>query len=122
MSAIAVEQYREAMRENICGICVSFTRNPTNSTRCVYEDSGQCSLFTHVDEVVETVSSVNSGSIEPYLTALRQRGCAHCDHQDKRGVCDLRDNKGPAPGWCALDAYFNLIVGTIEDLRRGEAT
>ena len=117
MSTISVEDYREAMRENICSVCVSFAADRENRARCVHETSGQCSLFSHLDEVVEAVSTVHSGSIEPYVSALRHEVCANCAHQNKQGVCDLRDSRGPVPIWCPLDTYFNLIVGTIEDLR-----
>ncbi len=118
MAALTLENYTDAMRESICAVCVSFSPARDNPTRCVHETSGACSLFAHLEDVVESVSSVESGSIEPYLAALRHNVCANCSHQNKDGVCDIRDNRGPTPVWCALDTYFNLIVGTIEDLRQ----
>jgi hypothetical protein len=117
MSTISIEDYKNAMRENICGVCVSFAADHQNPARCIHETSGECSLFSHLDDVIETVSNVKSGSIEPYVAALRHRVCANCSHQNKDGVCDVRDSRGPIPLWCPLDTYFNLIVGTIEDLR-----
>ena len=44
--------------------------------------------------------------------------CAHCDHQDSHGVCNLRDSRAPVPNWCILDAYFNLIVGAVEVVQK----
>ena len=116
--SLSLEDYRDAMRENICGVCVSFAPSRDNPARCVHETSGACSLFSNLEDVVETVSSVGSGSIEPYLAALRHNVCANCSHQNKDSVCDVRDNRGPTPVWCTLDTYFNLIVGTIEDLQQ----
>ena len=121
MGAITVDDYKDAMREGICSLCVSFAADSRNPTRCVHEQSGQCSLFSHLPEVVDVVSKVDSGSIVPYLERLRLDVCANCKHQDKRGVCDIRDSRGPAPTWCALDAYFNLIVGVIEDVNERSA-
>jgi hypothetical protein len=118
MPALTLDTYKDTMRENICAICVSFAPTRDNPTRCVHETSGDCSLFAHLPDVVHSISAVDSGSIEPYLTALRHNVCANCSHQNKDGVCDVRDNRGPVPVWCALDTYFNLIVGTIEDLHQ----
>ena len=122
MAAIPIEEYQEAMRENICRVCVSFAPDRANPTRCVLETSGQCTLFSHLDDVVEVVATVDSGSIEPYMTALRHQVCANCEHQNKRGVCELRDSRSPSPTWCVLDTYFNLIVGTIEEVAQSQKT
>jgi hypothetical protein len=121
MSSVALDEYKEAMRNEICSVCVSFSGDRQNPTRCIHESSGECSLFAHLGEVVDVVSNVGSGSIVPYLERLRLKVCANCAHQDDRGVCDLRDSRGPVPTWCALDAYFNLVVGAIESVheRRG---
>jgi hypothetical protein len=117
----AVDECKEAMREAVCSVCVSFATEGLNPSRCVHEDSGQCSLFAHLDDVVDVVSNVDSGSIVPYLEALRHNVCAKCKHQNKLGFCDIRDNRGPTPTWCALDAYFNLVVGAVENVRKQHA-
>jgi hypothetical protein len=121
MSAIGIDEYideyKDAMREEICRLCVSFAADGKNPTCCVHEHSGQCSLFANLGDVVEVVSKVHSGSIVPYLEELRGRVCTKCAHQDARGVCNLRDNRGPVPTWCSLDAYFNIVVGAIEGVR-----
>jgi len=124
MSRIALDEYKEAMRDAVCSVCVSFTADSENPARCIHENSKQCSLFANLDEVVDVVSKVDSGSIAPYLQSLRRNVCAKCEHQDANGVCDVRDNHGPEPTWCALDAYFNLVVGAIEGVqeRRAGAT
>jgi hypothetical protein len=121
MSEIGIDEYKNAMREEICSLCVSFVPDEQNPTRCVHEESRRCTLFANLGEVVEAVSKVDSGSIIPYLEALRANVCSKCAHQDARGVCDLRDNRGPVSNWCSLDAYFNIVVGAIEDLRKGHS-
>ena len=124
MPAIHFEEYQDAIRNTVCNVCVCFLEDKENPGRCVHEHSGQCSLFAHLSDVVHMVSSIDSRGIESYTAALRQQVCAKCDHQDERGVCNLRDSHEPVPTWCILDAYFNLIVGAVEDvqnLHRGEA-
>jgi hypothetical protein len=118
MTPIPLQEYQEAMRESICPICVCFEAEVNNPNRCIYENSGQCSLFTHLDEVVETVSGVHSESIGAYTDALRAKVCSTCDHQNAKGNCNLRDSRAPLPTWCILDAYFNLIVGAVEEVQR----
>jgi hypothetical protein len=117
MRPIPLNEYKDAMREEVCSICVSFAKDGKNPTRCVHERSGQCSLFANLDDVVDAVSNVDSGSIVPYLEALRRKVCARCEHQNELGICDIRDNRGPVPTWCPLDAYFNVVVGAIESVR-----
>ena len=118
MKNIPMDEYKDAMRDAICSVCVSFVEDESDSTRCTYENSGQCSLFAHLPEVVEAISRVKSDSIKDYEIMLRQSVCAKCDHQDSRGVCNLRDSRAPVPTWCVLDTYFNLIVGAVEDVQK----
>jgi hypothetical protein len=118
MIATEVEKYKDAMRDAVCGVCAYFAQDKQNPGRCIHENSGQCSLFAKLDEVVEVVSHVNSGSIEPYIEELRRNVCANCEHQNEQGICDVRDARGPVPEWCTLDAYFNLVVGAVEDVQR----
>jgi hypothetical protein len=117
MTPIRVEEYQDAMRDAVCGVCVCFTEDRQRPERCVHENSGLCSLFAHLGEVVDVISGVDSNSMEAYTDALRRGVCAKCDHQDKRGICDLRDSRAPLPTWCTLDAYFNLIVGAAEEVQ-----
>ena len=117
MKPIPLDEYRRAMRRAICSRCVGFVKNKQNPARCVHENSGRCGLFAYLVEVVDSISSVHSNSIDPYMEVLRQRVCAKCAHQDKRGFCDVRDSRAPLPSWCVLDAYFNLVVGAVEDVQ-----
>jgi len=121
MTPALFEEYKGAMRDAVCKSCICFAEDHQNPGRCLHERSGDCSLFVHLDEVVHAVSTAKSNSIDAYTQALRQQVCAKCDHQDERGVCNLRDNHGPVPTWCILDAYFNLIVGAIEDVQKAHA-
>ena len=117
MTPILIEEYQDAMRDAVCRMCVCFAEDRQRPGRCVHENSGQCSLFAHLGEVVDVISGVHSDSMEAYTEALRRDVCGKCDHQDERGICNLRDSRGPVPTWCILDAYFNLIVGAAQDVQ-----
>jgi|GEM_PF-1265424 len=117
MTPIPIEEYQDAMRDAVCGMCVCFAEDRWNPGRCVHENSGECGLFAHLAEVVDAISGIDSDSMEAYTKALRREVCAKCDHQDERGICDLRDSRGPLPTWCILDAYFNLVVGAAEEVQ-----
>jgi hypothetical protein len=121
MALIAIEEYKDAMRSGICSVCVCFAKNRERPAQCVHEDSGQCTLFGHLGEVVQAISSVHSDSIEGYTEVLRREVCTKCDHQNERGICNLRNSRGPVPNWCILDAYFNVIVGVVEDVEKARA-
>jgi hypothetical protein len=114
MTPILIEEYQDEMRDTVCGVCMYFTKDSQNPGRCIHETSGQCSLFAHLDGVVDAISGVDSNSIAPYMEALRREVCAKCDHQDPQGICDLRDSRAPVPTWCTLNSYFNLVVGAVE--------
>jgi len=122
MTPIQIDVYKEAMREAICKACVCYTADVHNPAQCVHEDSGECTLFTHLGEVVDALSGIHSGSIDLYVEALRRHVCAKCSHQDGRGVCDLRDSHPVTPTWCVLNTYFNLVVGAVEDLQKTHDT
>ena len=120
MTSIPLEEYRLALRDAVCSVCLCFTPQEEHPARCRHETIGDCSLFSKLGEVVDTISKVHSGSIVPYVDELRHSVCAKCDHQNALGVCDIRDDRGPVPNWCVLDTYFNLIVGAIEEVRERE--
>ena len=117
MTPIAIDRYKEAMREAICPMCVRFAEDIENATLCFHENSGECGLFKNLGKVTEVVSSVQSDSIEPYMEALRRDVCEQCTHQDANLVCSVRDSDEPTPTWCVLDAYINLIVGVTEQVQ-----
>ncbi|MBI4558403.1 MAG: hypothetical protein HY706_12550 [Candidatus Hydrogenedentes bacterium] len=122
MQAIAIEEYRDAMRDDVCNVCVIFTPHPANPRRCFHETTGKCGLFLHIDRVVEAVSNIHSDSIAPYLEELRRKVCGFCENQNADLVCRVRDSNEPVPSWCVLDAYLNLVVGAIERVQAEHAS
>ena len=77
---------------------------------CRIAPGGDCAMKTHFPQIIETVNSVFSPSIKPYVDQLRKNVCAVCTGQSSEGACHLRDDTE-----CALDRYFPLIVQVIEE-------
>ncbi len=71
---------------------------------------------------MEVVCRINSQSIEPYAEELRQKVCAECENQDDQQVCKIRDGDELVPDWCILDAYFGLVVGSIERVQEAHVS
>lgn len=99
-------EYLEAIRRRVCAVCLDG------------RDDGSCGLTgrvcaveSHLPQLVEALSSVESAHIEDYEAAMRARVCSSCRHQDPAGVCRLRDK-----GDCALDAYLMLVLDAVEEV------
>ncbi len=71
-----------------------------------------CGLDRFFPEIVQTVSSVHSDSIQAYTEALRLNICTNCEHQFADGVCRKRDTLE-----CALDRYLPIIIDAIENVK-----
>ena len=63
------------------------------------------------NQIVETIHSVKSDKMEPYIEALRRNVCVYCKHQSPDGKCTFRVNLD-----CGLDRYFPLIIEAIEEV------
>lgn len=100
------EEYRAALREKICAKCV----DGDGKGACLIAPGRECALETHFTSILESVNSVFSTSVEPYVEQLRKKVCAVCTSQTGGGSCALRDETE-----CALDRYFPLIVQVIEE-------
>ena len=71
-------------------------------------------VFIHLSKLIDVVASIEDYSTEPYLEKVRDVVCVDCS-QNPAGQCVRRD-----AGMCGLDAYFPMIVGTIEQELRAD--
>ncbi|MBI4547154.1 MAG: hypothetical protein HY707_04185 [Ignavibacteriae bacterium] len=101
----SLEQYWQAVQQRVCLNCID--SDGYGNCRLTGEDA--CGLKYHFPRIVDTVLSVHSDRIEPYVEALRKNVCVFCKHQSPDGKCSFRSNLD-----CGLDRYFPLIVETIE--------
>jgi len=100
-----LQPYRDAVREEICPICIDHGRGG----ECGRPLVDPCALETHLGTVVESILSVPpTDDLLQYVAALRTMNCPHCC-QDADGGCALRDLVD-----CAVDAYVPHLVEVIE--------
>ena len=101
-----IERYWQAVRHKVCAHCI----DSDGYGNCRLSGEAECGLKFHFPRIVETVLSVRSDKLGPYLEALRSNVCANCKHQSPDGTCTFRGNLD-----CGLDRYFPLIVEAIEE-------
>ncbi len=106
-NAVSLDDYWEAVRAKVCVKCIDGDGHGT----CRLTGAYACGLSVHFPRMVETVLSVESEAMEPFIEALRNNVCTTCLHQSPDGTCSFRSNVD-----CGLDRYFPLIVETIEEL------
>lgn len=104
----ALEQYWSAVQDRVCVNCI----DSDGHGNCRLSGEEECGLKVHFSKMVETVLSVQSDRLEPYVDALRNNVCLSCRHQSPDGFCMIRSHLD-----CGLDRYFPLVVEVIEDVR-----
>ena len=103
-----LEIYWQAVQQKICSKCV----DGDGVGNCRLSEREECALKTHFPQIIQTVFSIQSDSVEPYVTALRQSVCATCIHQSHDGKCQVRTDVN-----CGLDRYYPMIIQAIEEVR-----
>ncbi|MBI5216752.1 MAG: hypothetical protein HY960_13450 [Ignavibacteriae bacterium] len=107
-----LELYWQAVQQKICAKCI----DGDGTGNCRLNDREECALKSHFPQIVQTVLSIKSDHVEPYVFALRNNVCATCIHQAPDGKCQVRSSVD-----CGLDRYYPLVVEAIEDVRASVA-
>ncbi len=102
-----IEYYWQAIQQKICAKCIDGDR----TGNCLLSAGETCGLKTYFPRIVESVLSVQSDKLNPYVAALRKNVCAECRHQSSDGTCSLRRSLD-----CGLDRYFPLVIEAIEEV------
>ncbi len=105
---ISMELNWEQIQDRVCRKCID------GDTRggCRLPVDQMCSLKEFFSEIVRTVTSIHSESLQDYVDALRSHICRTCEHQYANGTCRKRDVLE-----CALDRYFPIVVDIIESAK-----
>ncbi len=103
-----MDQQWDSIRQRVCRKCI----DGDSKGGCRLPVDETCALDAFFPEIVETVSSVRSGSYQDYVDALRARVCSSCEHQFSNGFCAKRNSLE-----CALDRYFPIIIEVIEAVK-----
>jgi hypothetical protein len=101
-----LEELTQRLHQTVCAICTD--RKPDGS--CGLTEIDQCPIWMHLPRLVEITNSVRSNRMDDYIRKLREDVCTVCKAALPGGRCDVRQE-----GHCALDAYFLVIVQTVED-------
>jgi hypothetical protein len=101
-----LQEYFEEMRQHVCTRCVE---RPAGGPPCAPLGKN-CGVEMHLPQLVESIRSVHSDAIEPYLEHNRRDICAHCDYLHS-SICP-----------CPMDYLSVLVVEAVEavDRRRRE--
>ncbi len=103
-----MDAYWDSVRQKVCRKCID--GDGKGGCRLPIDDS--CGLAAFFPEIVQTVSSVHSDSMQDYVVALRANICRNCEHQFSDGACRKRDTLE-----CALDRYLPIVLDAIESVR-----
>ncbi len=103
-----IELYWQAVQRRVCSNCI----DSDGRSNCRLSGEEDCGLKLHFPRIVETVLSVQSDKLDPYIQALRRNVCSSCKHQSPDGTCMFRSHLD-----CGLDRYFPLVVEAIEEIR-----
>lgn len=107
-----IDQYWNMLQTRICRRCV----DGDGTGACRLPAGEECALYRNLPQIIATVLSVESESIDGYIARLRQNICSACDAQDANLVCHKRDQLE-----CALDRYYPLVVEIIESVKKSGA-
>ena len=99
--------YEAAIRNYVCARCVDFGEDSV----CHKPGGGEaCAVIRHLKEIVYIAKQVHSKKVDPYVQALREKVCSHCENSQKDGSCKEREEIE-----CCIDRYLPLVLQAIED-------
>ena len=105
-----MQKYLDAVRENICKICV----DSTEKGKCTLNKNEICAIEFYLPQIVEVVHQTNSEYVDDHYKTLKEKVCSDCKTRDTEGHCFLKDDAN-----CSLDRYFPIIVETIQKVDAG---
>lgn len=105
-----MQRYIDAIRKNVCAICV----DSTEEGDCTLSTKELCAVEYYLPRILEVVQNTDSNDLSVYHEKLKDTICAECKASQDRDHCYLRDDAN-----CSLDRYFSIIVETIKKVDAG---
>lgn len=102
------DELTSRLKAVICPVCTD--RRGDGS--CGLENLSECPIDTHLQGLVYTAATVNSGRMDRYESAVRKYICSECRH--RTGPVDRCDVQ--LEGHCALDAYLMPALDVVDDV------
>jgi hypothetical protein len=98
-------EYLDEIREQVCSRCVE---RPPGGPPCA--PLGKvCGVEMHLPQLIESIRSIHSGLVVPYLQHDREVICAHCEFLES-SICP-----------CPMDYLAALIIEAVEEVDRRRA-
>ena len=102
VSQVELTEYLDEIRKEVCSRCVE---RPPGGPPCAPLGK-QCGIEMHLPEIIQSIHSVESKSIEPYLMANRKQICESCTLLHS-SICP-----------CPMDYLSVLVVQAVEQVDR----
>jgi hypothetical protein len=119
MTSLARPVYVQAVRDDVCSVCVAFSVNKKNPRICEHESDDQCPIFKRLDRAIQIVGEQSAGAHTQKSLELMKEVCLGCSSADEKGFCHLMEARTrTSSSWCVLEAYFGLLIGAIESINR----
>ena len=101
-----MQKYLEAIRKNVCSICV----DSTDEGDCTLTEKEVCAVESFLPRIVDVIHNAQEDDLQTYINELREKVCAECRSNGDEN-CYLREDAN-----CALDRYFPLIIDAIKSV------
>jgi hypothetical protein len=118
MPVLARPRYVQAVRDDVCSVCVVFSPSVKNPRICDHEIDGNCPIFEKLDRAIEIVTEKDASLLSQRGLEVMKEICVGCRCADDKGVCHLMEARTRTSSWCILEAYFGLLLGAIEGVNR----
>lgn len=105
-----MQPYLDAIRNNVCNVCLDAVMQGEQFVRCGLPKSRNCPVEIFLPKIIDVVEAVDSWRIDDYIKLLREKVCAICKHSDG-DFCALRLQAD-----CPLDRYFMLVAEAIKNV------
>lgn len=106
-----IDDYWKMLQSRICRRCI----DGDGTGACRLPAGEECQLHRFLPNIIASVLSVESESIDGYVDILRKNVCSSCDSQNASLVCQKRDQLA-----CALDRYYPLVVEIVESVKKSD--
>jgi hypothetical protein len=104
-STLARDRIEALLRKRICSVCIGVQADGSCGLPAQYP----CSLFRHLDRVINLVAQTHADPPEVCTHRLREQVCSNCRLDLISGDCSR-----PADQVCPLETHFPLVVEVIE--------
>jgi hypothetical protein len=108
-----IEEYWALLQTRICRRCV----DGDGTGACRLPAGEECALHHYLPNIIATVRSATSESLDGYVALLRKNVCRVGDAQDASLVCHKRNDLE-----CALDRYYPLVIEIVESIKESGST